>query len=103
MEVLPSIGELKQKQQNCQKWYVRLHRPCCTTIKKINGEYALTSYEQSVMQPQMPKKRCIDMIKISRSDLSKAKIRADSLKTTVMNDYSCKGKIVSLYCLNHDL
>ena len=74
---------------------MRVHRSCCTTLRRfIDKEHtnAVTDYHITVTTPPINKKRPV--FKADQTFLSKAKDNADRLRTKVLNDSSCKGKIV---------
>lgn len=84
IEVLPSG----------KSWNVRLHRKCCSTIKKIDvddSEYVVTSYGLALTNPSL-KKRRLEPARVTFSDLRQAKDRADQLRVTVLGDQSYHGK-----------
>ena len=89
-EILPSLSR-----RSSSPYYVRVHRSCCTTLRRfIDKEHtnAVTDYGIAVTTPPINKKR--PAFKADQTFLSKAKDNADRLRTKVLNDSSCKGKIV---------
>ncbi|KAL3785919.1 hypothetical protein HJC23_008114 [Cyclotella cryptica] len=80
LEVLPSG----------KSWNVRLHRKCCSTIKKIDvddSEYVVTSYGLALTNPSF-KKRRVETAAVTFDDLRRAKDQADRLRVKVLGDES---------------
>ncbi|KAL3788804.1 hypothetical protein HJC23_006257 [Cyclotella cryptica] len=69
---------------------VRLHRKCCSTIKKIDvddSEYVVTSYGLALTNPSF-KKRRVETAAVTFDDLRRAKDQADRLRVKVLGDES---------------
>ncbi|KAL7543185.1 hypothetical protein ACHAXR_012598 [Thalassiosira sp. AJA248-18] len=81
-EILPSLS---RSGGSSSPYYVRVHRACCTTLRKFVGEErAVTDYGIAVSTPPTNKKR--RRFKAPEGFLAKSKEKADNLRTTVLND-----------------